>query len=256
MSFNILHDNGWDRRKALVVSAIEGERPDVLGLQEAFVWQLEYLVDALPEYAYSGAGRDDGHRGGESVGILYRKDRFELAASGTFWFSDRPEVPGSVPGEDWGSPTLPRICSWVRLVEKSTGRGIYVYNVHLQHNAGGDSDLARTASVELLRTRIANREPADPVIVTGDFNSTETEVPIRRMIDTGHDEPFVDTYRVLHVGAAAGTRCFEDDDAGRRIDYVFAGKGSDVLQARIGKKQDGACASDHRYVFALVDPWR
>lgn len=50
---------------------------------------------------------------GEYAAILYRADRFELLASGTFWFSGTPEVPGST---SWGNHVT-RISTWARLRE-------------------------------------------------------------------------------------------------------------------------------------------
>ena len=243
MSFNILHDNNWETRRELVVDAVAGADPDVVGLQEALVWQLEYLVAELP---------DDGRRGGESVGMLYRKDRFDLVDSGHFWFSDRPAIPGSMPGADWGSPTFPRMATWLRLRDRITAREWYFFNAHLQHDAGADPRLARLNSVELLLQRIAALDERVPVVVTGDFNATDAEPSIRRM--TGGARPFVDAYHAAGDSRQGGTRCFDSDDTGRRIDYVFVSQGVAVLDYRVGEKQAGICASDHRTVFAVLSP--
>ena len=81
----------------------------------------------------NGVGRDDGKFRGEHCSILYLKDRFKLDKKdcGTFWFSDTPE---KIASKSWGNE-IPRICTWVRLIEKKTNKGFYVYNVHYDHRS-------------------------------------------------------------------------------------------------------------------------
>ena len=270
MSFNIQHDRHWDERSGQVLAILQDERPDIVGLQEALVWQLETLSVALPGYDWFGAGRDDGVRAGESTGVLYDADRFERTDAGHFWLSDRPALAGSVPGDDWGNPTLPRMVTWLRLVDKATGNGLYFYNLHLQHDAGSDPRLNRIRSVELLLDRIARRERAEPVVVVGDFNAVATEAAIRRMTDGAmtSDCPasaasdcrattspvfFADAFDSARPRpATTGTRCFDGADTGRRIDYVFVSSGIETLSYRVGQKQGDRCASDHRFVLARL----
>ena len=71
MTYNIFHDAGdpgrgvppWLQRRDAVVGLIRSEAPDVLGLQEARVWQVDWLLSELAEYAavargpYADAGR-------------------------------------------------------------------------------------------------------------------------------------------------------------------------------------------------------
>lgn len=70
--------------------------------QEVLHHQLQTLHGLLPEYAFTGRGRDDGKDRGEHVAIFYRKDRFQLVEHGDFWLSENPAVPGK--GWDAGSP--------------------------------------------------------------------------------------------------------------------------------------------------------
>lgn len=211
-----------------------------------------------PEYGEVGVGRDDGKTVGEYSAILYLSDRFCADEEGTFWFSETPEIPGS---RNWGN-SIPRICTWMRLVEKASGHGFFVYNVHLDHV----SQLSREKSVVLLSERIQNREHPDLVVVIGDFNAGEENpalVYLKREVSVGHDDdhrswntlPLLDTYRVLHADASdVGTsHGFRGDRTGEKIDYIFAPVNVRVLEAEIVySEQGGRYPSDHFPVIARL----
>ena len=63
MSFNIrlgvANDgaNHWDKRKELVLKTIQNFGPDLLGLQEVWHMQEEYLKEKLSNYTYYGRSR-------------------------------------------------------------------------------------------------------------------------------------------------------------------------------------------------------
>src|SRR6185503_8641718 len=118
-------------------------------------------------------------------------------SSGTFWFSDTPDEIGSI---DWEA-SLPRICTWAHLQEKSTGRSYYHFNAHLD-NA---SETSRVNSAALLMARVVARDtPSAPVIVTGDFNTGESSVPIQYMLgavpieNSENPLPLLDSFRVVN----------------------------------------------------------
>ncbi len=130
MTFNIRvgtapdGENRWQNRRSLVIDVIEKNHPDLLGLQEALRFQIDALLEALPEYAEIGQGRDDGQMKGEYSAILYRRDRFQVQAQDTFWFSDSPNEPGSM---TWGNH-YPRICTWARFLDTESGFRFYHFN--------------------------------------------------------------------------------------------------------------------------------
>jgi endonuclease/exonuclease/phosphatase family metal-dependent hydrolase len=251
MSFNIRYgtardgDNSWPLRRELLFEVVRQQDADVLGLQEALDFQIDEMLTAAPAYAAIGLGRDDGVRKGEYAAILFRRDRFQVAASGTFWFSDTPEIAGSA---TWGN-RVTRICTWARLIDRD-GRAFWIYNVHLDH----ESQPSRVKSVALLRDRIDSRAPAgEPVVVTGDFNVGETNDALRALTSGG---AFVDTFRVAHpdersVGTFTGFRTDRID--GDKIDYVFVQPGTRVLSASIVRTARGdRYPSDHFPVVARV----
>ena len=256
MTFNIRYgtaDDGadsWDKRRDIVFAVIRDEAPDIIGTQEALRFQLDELRRALPEYAELGVGRTDGDTAGEYAAILYRRDRLRVEESGTFWFSDTPEVPGSI---DWGA-TLPRICSWARFVDERSADTLYVYNVHLDHQ----SQESREQSARLLLERIGARRHPDPVIVTGDFNAAEDNPAMRVLIGERQARDGLrlrDTFRLLHPGAVdVGTfHGFRGVRVGPKIDFVLVSQGFDVLEAAIlHEARDGRYPSDHFPVTTVV----
>jgi endonuclease/exonuclease/phosphatase family metal-dependent hydrolase len=264
MSFNIRYgtaddgENHWDKRKDLVCELLRWQHPDVLGLQEALRSQIDDIRTALPEYAEIGVGRDDGKTKGEYSAILYRKDRFDVGDSGTFWLSDTPEVPGSI---TWGNACT-RVCTWGRLVPKPSGRPFYMFNTHLDHV----SQPAREKGIALIVSRLRDRKHQDPVILTGDFNVGESNSVVRYLkgelppggANNGLSKaplPLVDTFRLLHKDASdVGTfHGFKGDRSGNKIDYIFAQPGVEVLKAEIlHDNKDNRYPSDHFPITAAI----
>lgn len=170
MSFNVRlpiasdGPNAWEHRRDLLVRTIADARPDIIGTQELFKLQGDYVVKRLPEYAWFGIDRRGG-QADEYMGVFYRRDRLRLIDFGNFWLSDTPTVPGSI---TWGHP-LPRMVTWGLMETIDGGRRFYFYNTHFPYREE-DGD-ARLKGAQLIRDRIAAL-PADvPVVLAGDFNT-------------------------------------------------------------------------------------
>jgi endonuclease/exonuclease/phosphatase family metal-dependent hydrolase len=263
MSFNIRYaaandgENNWDKRKDLACEVVRRQNPDLIGLQEALRTQIDDIRAALPAYGEIGVGREDGKTKGEYSAILYRKDRFAVDESGTFWLSDTPEVPGSI---TWGNACT-RVCTWARFLPKS-GQPFYMFNTHLDHIA----QLAREKGVALIMSRLCGRKHPDPVIVTGDLNSGENNPVVRylkgeQLLDVAGSAmaknplPLVDTFRLLHKDAkeVRTAHDFKGIRTGNKIDYIFVQPGVDVLQAEIlYDSKDNRYPSDHFPIMAAI----
>lgn len=251
MSFNIRTSsaddgaNAWDRRAAQVAALIESQAPDILGLQEAEPEQVAYLAKRLPAYRFIGRSRDADPGAGEAIPLFFHAGRWALdpAEHGTFWLSDTPDVPAS---KTWGN-YFPRIATWARFVHRPTGRALYVYNLHLDHESAN----ARQRSAELVLERIAARTHSDPVVVMGDFNAEPASDVLQRFIggEPGLRDAYTDT------GDADGTfHGFTGDRNGRRIDYILASPGPVFTDAAILRDAHppGAYPSDHFPVIATM----
>ena len=169
-SYNLRNDNesdrragnGWDKRCGKVCEIIDYNGFDIVGTQEVKHGMLLDMCAALPGYGYVGVGRDDGATGGEYSPIFYRRDRFTLLDSGTFWLSPQPDRPG----KGWDA-AYPRICTWGRFRDVKCGRELWFFNLHMDH-IGVE---ARRESAKLVIETIARMCGAGAdVVLTGDFN--------------------------------------------------------------------------------------
>ena len=214
----------WDQRKSRLFDFLRAWEPDVLGLQEPLHSQLTEIRHALPRYEAAAVGREDGQEGGEFCPIFYQSARFELADSGTFWFSETPETPGS---RGWGS-WHPRICTWVHLKERSSGTAFYVYNLHWDN----ESQTARENSARILLERIRQRPSADPVIVLGDFNAEAGNAAVARLSAPGSPVP-TSALASVHPEQSGTFHGFTGEPSEAPIDHIFLSPEWKVLDAEV-----------------------
>ena len=260
MTFNIRYgsapdgENHWSKRRQMVFDLIARNRPDVVGLQEALRFQIVEILAAAPGYETFGVGREDGKQLGEHSAVLYRTERLAVLEQGDFWFSDTPEVPGS---KTWGNQ-ITRVCSWARFKDQVSGKGFYLYNLHLDHI----SQPSREKSAVLLMERVSRRSTGEPVILTGDFNSGESNPALRYVKGEAAIErappsqvAFRDTFRVLYPDATeVGTfHAFKGTRSGDKIDHILISPSIEVREAAILRDEEaGRYPSDHFLVTATL----
>lgn len=216
MSFNVRYpaqgDGGniWEKRRDLFVETIAAAAPDVIGTQELFKLQGDYLVERLPGYGWFGIDRRGGHAD-EHMGVFYRRDRLKLIEHGDFWLSDRP---GKVASISWGN-LYPRMVTW-GLFETKAGRRFYLLNTHFPYRA--EDEAAREKCAALLRTWIAALPRDVPVVLTGDFN-TIPESTSHALLGEALADARVAVARPLGPEATFhGFKGVPD----RRIDWIFS----------------------------------
>ena len=285
-SYNIRYEHGdrgtenaWEERREDLADLMRRMDLDIVGLQEVEPGQAAFLTNALPQYALLGEFRNADRKSGEASPILFRKSRFAVEASGSFWLSETPEAPGS---KSWNTACT-RICTWVRLVDGASGQTFSFLNTHTDHA----SRLARIEGMKLIvESRLAAIAPnGTPVILTGDHNCLETEetaqIAMRRLKNALYisETPPAGPWRSLNCW------CWQDDEVpcskawrrspddrnaqiaedapfarryafgGPRIDYIYVSAGTRVksyatyADARPGKK---LYPSDHFPVTATV----
>ncbi len=258
MTYNIRLDtlrdgaNAWPHRSSEVMELITKRcRPDLLGLQEALPHQLDQVAQGMSDWDWVGVARDDGRRLGEFTPVFYRRGRFTLLESETFWLSETPEIPGS---RSWDAE-LNRIATWARLQDRQSGQRFCFVNTHLEYSGLR----ARSEGARLLRRKLPEIAGGAPLLLTGDFNCREGSEPYRLLTDDGSGESFLfdARYRAVkpHLGPTASTLSdFEAlGEPGSRIDYVFVTRDVEVLTHRIVEDRFGPhYPSDHLPVLAEV----
>ena len=163
--------NAWKERKEDLLSLIRKLDLDVFGLQEVCPDQAQFLRDNLAGYEFVGEHRNADRITGEASPVCYRKSRFEALGKGTFWLSQTPDTPGL---KGWGA-VCPRVCSYLILRDRSTGKKFCFANVHTDHV----SALARKNGMLLVIDRMKEFGAGLPIVFTGDHNCRETEEPAK-----------------------------------------------------------------------------
>lgn len=248
MTYNIrldLHSDGvnaWDNRKDDLISQIAFYEPDIFGVQEARPNQVQDLAKGLPEYGHVGVGRAENNTD-EASNIYYKKDRFTVKQSGTFWLS---ETPGRV-SKGWGA-AYNRICTYALLLDKKNKKQFWYFNTHLDNI----SEMARAKGVELILAKMKSlNQQKLPVIFSGDLNSEPSD-PVIAFIKTR----MVDTREIsVHppFGPTGTFNNFKHDMPVKLlIDYIFISKNSSFVvkkYAILSDSKDLRYPSDHLPVF-------
>ncbi|NMA95367.1 MAG: endonuclease/exonuclease/phosphatase family protein [Clostridiales bacterium] len=266
MSFNIRNQNdsdkgvdSWDSRKEKTASVLRFHNVDIVGLQEVFKGQLEYLCSELKDYDYIGVGRDDGREKGEYIPILYRRERLNLLDWGVFWLSETPDIRGS---KGWDAVCI-RITTWGRFKDKATDREFYFFNTHFDHRG----QVAMEQSSHLLLNKIEKIAGNMPSLTVGDFNNT----PDSKVYDilTNTEEMGIKDARNIsrhgHHGCNFSFHGFRgldlfkelegDPEAQRQrlIDYIFVKNKVDVINHGIlPDNWNGEFPSDHLPIVADI----
>ena len=79
ITYNIKYDdytngeNSWNVRKVALLDLINTLSPDILGIQEGLIHQVEFLASKMNDYKYVGVGREDANRKGEHCAIFFNE---------------------------------------------------------------------------------------------------------------------------------------------------------------------------------------
>ncbi|WP_373511336.1 endonuclease/exonuclease/phosphatase family protein [Persicitalea sp.] len=251
LSFNIRYAtekdgvNAWSHRKDLAASVFTDNDVDFAGLQEALLTQINDLQARLPNYAWIGVGRDDGKEKGEFSPIFYRKDRFKVIDSGTFWLSKTPEV---VASKDWDA-AITRIATWAKFKEIKTGKEIMFVNTHFDHVG----ETSRQESAKVIAAKMTELAKGLPTLLTGDFNTPLGSKGVQTILDLKSPKLYNTQTRSAtpHFGGEASFNGFKESAPRPYIDFVFATKHFKVQKhGFVTLKKDDVYVSDHWPVLA------
>lgn len=245
VTFNIRCDcsvdgqNSWSHRKDNVCRFIKDQQLDIVGMQEVLHNQLLDLHGGLPEYGSIGVGRADGKTQGEYAPLLYRKDKYEVLDSGTFWLSENPENMG-VKGWD---AACERIATWAKFKDKASGKIFMAVNTHFDH-IGVE---ARRQSALLIIRKIREIVGERPAVITGDFNVDDQSDAYKTI--TTNEFVLLDAHKVAKnvTGVSHTYHDFARIPAQecKKIDFVFVTPQIKVKSSYIPQEDAQAPLSDH-----------
>jgi endonuclease/exonuclease/phosphatase family metal-dependent hydrolase len=252
MSFNIRcglceppeNPHNWKKRKYFVAHLIKTHNPDVIGLQEAELFQVEDLVEMLDDYSWIGVGRDDGKDKGEATAILFRTSRLSLQGQQTLWLSQTPLKPSL----GWDAK-FRRTLTIAKLLDAQSKQFLYAFNTHLDN----EGETARQEGAKLLLSEIAKIDAAAPFVVTGDFNFTATAKGYEIITQT-----LADAEKISVIPATGGGKTFngfgENKEPDNKIDFVFVKKSTKVQSHKVDTTvYNNVYPSDHYPVIVTID---
>jgi endonuclease/exonuclease/phosphatase family metal-dependent hydrolase len=246
MSYNVRYpskDDGadlWDKRRDIFIASIKQAQPDLIGTQELFKLQGDYLVEKLPEYSWFGTSRR-GNSEDEHMGVFYRRGRLRLQEQGQFWLSETPTVAGS---QSWNM-SLPRMVTWGLF--EAGGKQFYLLNTHFAHRRQDEE--ARMKAVAVIAEKIAGLKKGVPVILTGDFNAPAGGAVHQALLATG----MLDSRSLAgrKTGPEGTFHGFKGQPGEARIDWILVSAAWKVAaNETITFSQDGRFPSDHFPVLA------
>jgi endonuclease/exonuclease/phosphatase family metal-dependent hydrolase len=160
------------------------------------------------------------------------------------WLSRRPDRIGS---RSWGSRAI-RMLTWVRFLDRATGREFCVVDNHFDHR----SERARRKGAKINADLVRGFDV--PVIVAGDFNAGVGSAAYRTLVAAGLSDAWAAAAeRRTPAWRSANHWNTEPVDGGPRIDWIFTSAAVVVEQVAVNAStKDGATPSDHWPVQALI----
>ena len=252
MSYNIRYLNTrdgedvWENRKEAVIETFEAGF--IVGLQEVVWKQFDDIKSGTPKFEWYGVARDDGKQKGESAPIGWLKKQFSCVDKGTFWLSDTPDIVGS---KGWDA-ALPRIATWVRLLNHSSNQQWVIINTHFDHRGAE----ARKKSGELIRKWVVEKAKGLPVVVMGDMNAKLGSAPMNALLE-GKQRILEDARSrqgVNDKGPNSTWSGFREIVEGQRIDHILVSPNVEVVEFETmnPKTKSGRFASDHLPVWSWI----
>jgi endonuclease/exonuclease/phosphatase family metal-dependent hydrolase len=206
-SFNIRYANtsdtypdgssaAWSARRESVKKFVDTVKPDLIGLQEVRKAQSEDFNSYFgAEYGYYDVGRDSGSGASvasancEGVGVLYRKDRFELLSKDFFWLDAKPrELPAKNADGTYGAwnSACRRVTVYVKLKDKKNGATVWFFPTHYDHKSADARKNAADLNYEQIKAlcKVDDVKNAGVVILhVGDLNTTYDSAQLKTLND-------------------------------------------------------------------------
>ena len=210
-------DQRWEDKVPGIAEMVKQETPAVIGIQNCSTGKVEDLDMRLDGYDSFGDSTDDGEGKGRTNAIYYRKDCLKLIKSGTFWFSDTPDTPGT----QFDGASQFTNATWGIFSIKGSGRKFFFLTTDLDVSA----EKILPTQAKLILTKMEELAHGIPSIVCGDFRSTQAGMS---KIKEGNTNPclvmvdkMIDGRRVALCGDEEKTINHFGKSRGKVKDFIF-----------------------------------
>lgn len=254
MSFNVKNGgegvNTVDVRQPRILELFQNYYPDLIGYQEVTKdWIDWFSSDAFSElYAFYGKPRDPSKSNSEYSLIMYNYKKFTLLDSGDFWLNEEvlsdPTSASTAIGWD---AALPRCCSWIRLEDINTKTQFVIMNVHFDHK--GMQAVIHSSELML---KMADSWDI-PVIITGDFNSSEYSAAYGVLSSGNYDNTKYIAETTMSWATSPGF-FKKGTQYGEVIDHILISKDTFMVDSYSVITQDfgGGRVSDHYPIISVL----
>lgn len=242
LTYNVQSWEVTERRVKGIIDLIKRYDPDILFLQEVTLkWFKIFRKEFKDIYVFTGrdrlyADKNCLKRDKERNCVLFKKDRFNMLWSHTYWLGPDIVHPSKFEGS-----VFKRIFTVTKLIDLSSGKKIQAISTHFDYLLPE----VRKQQAEVLSNYL--KKQRNPLVLGGDFNGEPSEdgykIIIESMFDVGSE--FNEISKTYHA---------YDKEEHMRIDYIFRNKLVHAKQFKLVKeKYEGLPPSDHYPLFSLVE---
>lgn len=234
--------NSVAERQPRFKKLVEEYDPDLIGTQEVTKKWKTYIEGTFSkDYGMVGCSRSGRtSTGGEFNLILYKKARFELLESDTFWLTDTPSTPSKVQDSKFN-----RICTWALLKDKLTGETFLFANTHFDYY-GIDNGRIMYQQAQYLMQELGEKFAQYPSFLTGDFNCQRNSQAYSYLANS-----FKDAEKTADVNTSTvkATVSGYGMNPTYTIDFCFYNEKMHPVHFRITENKYGGDVSDHFGIF-------
>ena len=245
MTYNVKNGYVTSERQTNTVDDIISFMPDTIGVQEFNLrwYNIFENKGVFENYAFVGeqryGDRDREANDNEYSAVLYRKDKFRLVDSGTYWLSETPNVPDTKLAES----KYVRIMTYAVLERISDGVKFVHVNTHL--NSTPSLNLRQMEIlVSLVNEKIYAKHGELPTYFTGDFNAapqSQSNDGYKYLISTGTE----DSRFIAEITSNENTI-----KNGGMIDHCIVSKGDFIVtKFDVGDEKQSTETSNHFPVY-------
>ncbi len=225
MSYNIRFgsandgENNWDKRKEKLVALLSYYEAPLIGIQEAQKFQIDYILQNMPNYKAIGKPREYRDLAEYSC-ILYNANEYKVLEDQTLWLSQTPMQMS----KGWDAVCY-RIVTYGLFQNRKTKQKLWFLNTHFDHQGIE----ARNNSANFLSTLIQQLQTQKKVsvILSGDFNATLADTCLQTLKDNLYVA--FEQSKTKPYGNSGTWNAFDfQKQPTEQIDHIFFDKNSSI----------------------------